>query len=168
MNNKKHLFDNPKNVKLVIRILYVSCFVLFAMDLVIHRHTVHPWESFTGFYAIHPFTGKRIPIYLANFVLMGYGTGAIFGCPAHDQRDFDFATKYDLPILPVVIPTDVEPKDFDLKGEAYTGPGRLANSAFLDGLTVEEAKSAVINRLEQDGVARETLQDFVDRSPSLA
>ena len=113
--------------------------------------------AFTGFYAVHPFTGKRIPIYLANFVLMGYGTGAIFGCPAHDQRDFDFATKYNLPILPVVIPNDVEPKDFDLKGEAYTGPGRLANSAFLDGLTVEEAKSAVIDRLEQDGVGERTV-----------
>lgn len=66
MNNKKHLFDNPKNVKLVIRILYVSCFVLFAMDLVIHRHTVHPWESFTGFYAIYGFLACVILVLLAR------------------------------------------------------------------------------------------------------
>lgn len=66
MNNKKHLFDNPKNVKLVIRILYISCFILFAMDLVIHRHTVHPWESFTGFYAIYGFLACVILVLLAR------------------------------------------------------------------------------------------------------
>ena len=66
MNNKKHLFDNPKNVKLVIRALYISCFVLFAMDLVIHRHTVHPWESFTGFYAIYGFLACVILVLLAR------------------------------------------------------------------------------------------------------
>jgi hypothetical protein len=66
MNNKKHLFDNPKNVKLLIRALYVSCFALFAMDLVIHRHTVHPWESFTGFYAIYGFLACVILVLLAR------------------------------------------------------------------------------------------------------
>ena len=66
MNDKKHLFDNPKNVKLVIRALYISCFVLFAMDLVIHRHTVHPWESFTGFYAIYGFLACVILVLLAR------------------------------------------------------------------------------------------------------
>ena len=66
MNNKKHLFDNPKNVKLVIRALYISCFVLFAMDLVIHRHTVHPWESFIGFYAIYGFLACVILVLLAR------------------------------------------------------------------------------------------------------
>ncbi len=66
MNNKKHLFDNPKNVKLLIRILYVSCFVLFAMDLVIHRHTVHPWESFTGFYAIYGFLACVVLVLIAR------------------------------------------------------------------------------------------------------
>jgi len=66
MNNKKHLFDNPKNVKLLIRTLYVTCFVLFAMDLVIHRHTVHPWESFTGFYAIYGFLACVILVLLAR------------------------------------------------------------------------------------------------------
>ena len=66
MNNKKHLFDNPKNVKLLIRTLYVTCFVLFAMDLVIHRHTVHPCESFTGFYAIYGFLACVILVLLAR------------------------------------------------------------------------------------------------------
>jgi len=66
MNNKKHLFDNPKNVKLLINILYLSCFVLFAMDLVIHRHTVHPWESFTGFYALYGFLACVILVLLAR------------------------------------------------------------------------------------------------------
>ena len=66
MNNKKHLCDNPKNVKLVIRMLYVSCFILFAMDLVIHRHTVHPWESFIGFYAIYGFLACVILVLLAR------------------------------------------------------------------------------------------------------
>jgi Ca2+/Na+ antiporter len=66
MNTKKYLFDNPKNVKLLIRALYVSCFVLFAMDLVIHRHTVHPWESFIGFYAIYGFLACVILVLLAR------------------------------------------------------------------------------------------------------
>jgi len=66
MNDKKHLFDNPKSVKLLIRALYISCFVLFAMDLVIHRHTVHPWESFIGFYAIYGFLACVILVLLAR------------------------------------------------------------------------------------------------------
>ncbi len=71
---------------------------------------------------------------VANFVLMGYGTGAIFGCPAHDQRDLDFARKYKLPVLPVVIPEGADAKTFAIGNEAYTGPGKLANSRFLDGM----------------------------------
>jgi leucyl-tRNA synthetase len=82
---------------------------------------------------------------------MGYGTGAIFGCPAHDQRDFDFATKYGLPIVPVVIPEGRDPRTFKLDGEAYDGPGRLANSQFLDGLAIEDAKAEVARRLEAIG-----------------
>ena len=80
---------------------------------------------------------------VANFVLMGYGTGAIFGCPAHDQRDLDFARKYELPVTPVVVPADADPKTFAIGNEAYVGPGKLANSRFLDGMTVEEAKAEV-------------------------
>src|SRR6185437_6184493 len=95
---------------------------------------------------------------VANFVLMGYGTGAIFGCPAHDQRDLDFARKYRLPVLPVVVPEDADPKDFEVDSEAYVGPGRLANSRFLDGLSVEAAKAEVARRLEADGRGARTVQ----------
>ena len=89
---------------------------------------------------------------VANFVLMGYGTGAIFGCPAHDQRDLDFARKYGLSVTPVVVPEGADPKTFDVGNEAYTGPGKLANSRFLDGMTVEQAKAEVASRLEKAGI----------------
>ena len=106
----------------------------------------------TGLTATHPLIpDRRLPVYVANFVLMGYGTGAIFGCPAHDQRDFEFATKYKLPIVPVVIPEGQDPATFDLGGEAYDGPGRLANSEFLNGLTIDEAKAEVASRMEAIG-----------------
>jgi leucyl-tRNA synthetase len=106
----------------------------------------------TGLLATHPLIpDTKLKVYVANFVLMGYGTGAIFGCPAHDQRDFDFATKYGLPIVPVVIPEGRDPRTFKLDGEAYDGPGRLANSQFLDGLAIEDAKAEVARRLEAIG-----------------
>jgi leucyl-tRNA synthetase len=92
---------------------------------------------------------------VANFVLMGYGTGAIFGCPAHDQRDWDFAKKYDLPILPVVVPDDAA--GFDVQKEPYVGPGKLANSQFLDGLDVDVAKNEVATRLEARGIGKRTV-----------
>jgi leucyl-tRNA synthetase len=98
----------------------------------------------------HPFQPDRLlPVYVANFVLMGYGTGAIFGCPAHDQRDLDFARKYGLAVIPVVRPEGVEPAAFYIQDEAYLGEGRIINSAFLDGMTVEKAKEAVARALEQ-------------------
>ena len=101
----------------------------------------------TGLRVKHPFVdGKTLPIYVANFILMEYGTGAIFGCPAHDQRDLDFARKYRLDVLPVVVPEDA--KDFAVENEAYTGPGRLANSDFLDGLDVDGAKAEIADRIE--------------------
>jgi leucyl-tRNA synthetase len=104
----------------------------------------------TGIVATHPLIpGRKLKVFVANFVLMGYGTGAIFGCPAHDQRDFEFATKYGLPITPVVIPEDQTAATFKLAGEAYDGPGRLANSEFLDGKSIEEAKTEIANRLEK-------------------
>jgi leucyl-tRNA synthetase len=99
----------------------------------------------TGHRVAHPFiAGKELPVYLANFILMDYGTGAIFGCPAHDERDFEFATKYKLAILPVV---DMP------EGESlpYTGPGKIVNSEFLTGKTVDEAKAAAIKELEKLG-----------------
>jgi leucyl-tRNA synthetase len=106
----------------------------------------------TGLRVRHPFVdGREMPVYIANFVLMGYGTGAIFGCPAHDQRDLDFARKYDLPVRPVVIPADAGAAMFAVGTEAFTGDGRLANSEFLDGLAVDDAKRAVIARLEAAG-----------------
>ena len=104
----------------------------------------------TGLRAKHPFVPEReLPIYVANFVLMEYGTGAIFGCPAHDQRDLDFARKYDLPVRPVVMPANEDPKSFSVGTEAYTGEGRLANSDFLDGLDVDAAKREVAERVER-------------------
>ena len=112
----------------------------------------------TGLTAAHPFDPDwKLPVMVANFVLMGYGTGAIFGCPAHDQRDLDFARKYQLNVTPVVVPSDADPKTFAVGKEAYTGPGKLANSRFLDGMTVEQAKSEVAARLEKDGIGERTV-----------
>ncbi|HBR84880.1 MAG TPA: leucine--tRNA ligase [Erythrobacter sp.] len=104
----------------------------------------------TGITAKHPFTGADLPVYIANFVLMDYGTGAIMAVPGHDQRDFEFATKYGLPIPRVVAPSaDQANKPFD--GEAEAGEGVLVNSDFLDGMEVEDAKRAIIARIEEQG-----------------
>jgi leucyl-tRNA synthetase len=106
----------------------------------------------TGLIATHPLIPDRqLPVFVANFVLMGYGTGAIFGCPAHDQRDLEFARKYGRPVLPVVLPEGADPAGFTIADEAYVGPGRLFNSGFLDGLEVEAAKARVIEKLEALG-----------------
>ena len=99
----------------------------------------------SDFFAEHPFIkNKKIPIFFANFVLMDYGTGAIFGCPAHDQRDFDFAKKYELEIIEVV--SDGAKKKLN---KAYTGNGKIINSDFLDGLDIVKAKEKVINEIEK-------------------
>jgi leucyl-tRNA synthetase len=100
--------------------------------------------------ARHPFTGAELPVYIANFVLMEYGTGAVMGVPGHDQRDFEFATKYELPIMRVVA-TDPARADEPFKGEAEAGDGVIVNSDFLGGMTVEDAKQAVITRAEEGG-----------------
>jgi leucyl-tRNA synthetase len=111
----------------------------------------------TGIRALHPFDAKLgLPVYVANFVLMAYGTGAIFGCPAHDQRDLDFARKYKLPVLPVVIPEGADPKTFTIGKEAYLGSGRLGNSRFLDGMDIETAKVEVSKRIEAAGQGQRT------------
>src|SRR5260370_10499738 len=103
----------------------------------------------TGMKAIHPFDPAwQLPVYVANFILMDYGTGAIFGCPAHDQRDLDFANTYGLGNTPVVAPPDVDAKSFAVTDTAYDGDGRLINSRFLDGMTIAEAKQEVARRLE--------------------
>ena len=87
-------------------------------------------------------------MYVANFILMDYGTGAIFGCPAHDQRDLDFANKYGLGNTPVVCPPEQDPATFVITDTAYEGDGRMINSRFLDGMTIEQAKEVVARRLE--------------------
>ena len=98
---------------------------------------------FTGLHVKHPvLEGQTLPVYVANFVLMDYGTGAIFGCPAHDQRDLDFARKYDLPVVPVVLPADGDAASFAVGNEAYTDAGTIYNSEFLDGLSIDDAKKA--------------------------
>ena len=105
----------------------------------------------TGLVALHPFNRNReLIIFVANFVLMNYGTGAIFGCPGHDQRDLDFARKYGLDVLPVVCPHNCAGSEFIVTDKAFTGDGRLVNSDFLNGLSVKDAQSAVAERLVQD------------------
>ncbi|HEY0148039.1 MAG TPA: leucine--tRNA ligase [Allosphingosinicella sp.] len=105
----------------------------------------------TGLRVRHPMDSAwELPLYIANFVLMDYGTGAVFGCPAHDQRDLDFARKYGLPVTRVVAPSPEEAAD-PIGGEAYTGPGRLVNSRFLDGLSAQDGIREVIARAEADG-----------------
>ena len=107
---------------------------------------------FTGAHAVNPFTGEPIPVYLADYVLATYGTGAIMAVPGQDQRDWDFAKAYDLPIIRTVQP----PEDFD--GEAYTGDGPAINSEWLDGLGVADAKAKAIDWLEAEGIGERTVQ----------
>ena len=103
----------------------------------------------TGLKVTHPFDpGWHLPVYVANFVLMDYGTGAIFGCPAHDQRDLDFSRAYGLGATPVVCPPGVDPATFTIEAEAYDGDGTLINSRFLDGMAIPQAKAEVARRLE--------------------
>ena len=107
---------------------------------------------FTGAYAINPVNDQKIPIWVADYVLMTYGTGAIMAVPGQDQRDWDFAEVYDLPIIRTVEP----PADFD--GKAYTGEGAAINSGFLDGLEVEDAKAKIIAWLEEKGLGTTKVQ----------
>ena len=104
----------------------------------------------TGIRAIHPFDPSwKLPVFVANFILMEYGTGAIYGTPAHDQRDLDFANKYGLGNTPVVCPEGQDPQTFIITDAAYDGDGRIINSRFLDGLTIPQAKEEVAERLER-------------------
>jgi len=104
----------------------------------------------TGLSVIHPLDPSiRLPVFVANFVLMDYGTGALFGCPGHDQRDLDFARKYQLPVIRVVAAEGEE--NAPIQDEAYTGPGRMVNSRFLDGMSADDARAAVIARAEAEG-----------------
>src|SRR5436190_252694 len=112
----------------------------------------------TALEAMHPLDPKRrVPVYVANFVLMEYGTGALFGCPAHDQRDLDFARKYGLPVIPVVLPPGADPRSFVIGDTPYVDDGTLYNSEFMNGLSVRDAKRAVGERLEQLGKGQRTI-----------
>ena len=108
----------------------------------------------TGFVTKHPFIpGKNMPIFVANFILMDYGTGAVFGCPAHDQRDLDFAIKYNLEIIKVISPK-ITPTNVDDRANAYTGEGTLINSSFLNGLAIADAKKKIIKKIEDDKIGK--------------
>jgi leucyl-tRNA synthetase len=105
----------------------------------------------TGLSVEHPLDPDiHLPVYVANFVLMDYGTGAVFGCPAHDQRDLDFARKYHLPVVRVVADGDQTQPEFE-GDEAWTGAGLIVNSHWMDGMTIDQAKAAVIAKAEHDG-----------------
>jgi leucyl-tRNA synthetase len=107
----------------------------------------------TELYVKHPFIKEKyIPIYVANFILMDYGTGAIYGCPAHDQRDLDFARKYNLDVIPVICPEKEKEETFQIKNEAFVEDGLLINSEFLNGLNVERAKEEIINKIETENI----------------
>ena len=106
----------------------------------------------TGLRVRHPFDARRtLPLYVANFVLMDYGTGAIFGCPAHDQRDLEFARVQGLPVIPVVCPPDTDADAVEIGDTAYTGDGTAINSDFLNGLTVAAAKARAVAALDERG-----------------
>ena len=112
----------------------------------------------TNLLAFHPFKKEtKLPIYIANFVLMDYGTGAIFGCPAHDQRDLDFANKYKLNILPVVKPEEADPKKFIIASKAYIEDGIIYNSDFLNGLSVNQAIEKAIKVITKEKIGEKKI-----------
>jgi leucyl-tRNA synthetase len=148
--------DHPLAQELAAKNAALKAFVLECQSLGTSEAAIETAEKMgfdTGLTVTHPFDPMwRVPVYVANFVLMEYGTGAIFGCPAHDQRDLDFARKYKLPVKAVVVPADADPATFAVANEAYTGEGRLAHSDFMNGMEVTAAKTAAIVKLETLGV----------------
>ena len=112
----------------------------------------------TSLFVEHPLIkNKQLPVFIANFILMDYGSGAIFGCPAHDQRDLDFARKYNLDVVPVILPKDKNRGSYKIISEAYTGEGALINSSFLDGLSIEQAKERVFENLREKGLVEKKI-----------
>ncbi len=112
----------------------------------------------TGFFVDHPFIkNKKLPVYIANFVLKEYGLGAIFGCPAHDQRDLDFANEYNLDVIPVVKPADSFKKNFKVDTLAFVDDGIIINSSFLNGMSIENAKDKIIKELEEKKIGRKKI-----------
>ena len=110
------------------------------------------------YFVKHPLIkDKFLPVYVANFILMDYGSGAIYGCPAHDQRDLDFANKYDLDVIPVILPENYDKDSFEILNEAYIGNGILINSDFLNGLDIKKAQDKIINYLETKKVGKKKI-----------
>ncbi len=109
----------------------------------------------TELFVEHPFIkDKRIPVYIANFVLKEYGLGAIFGCPAHDQRDLDFANEYKLDVIPVVKPSNFSDEELKIKKKAFVDDGIIFNSDFLNGLSIEDAKKRIVEKIEDKKIGR--------------
>ncbi len=142
--------QHPLAIELAAKNTALAAFVEECNRLGVSEETIEKAEKKgfdTGLKAKHPFKpGENLPLYVANFVLMDYGTGAIFACPAHDQRDLDFARKYGLPVTPVIRPRDQE--TIDIANEAYMEDGIVFNSDFLNGLNAGEAKKAAIQKLQ--------------------
>ena len=140
-------FENEKNFQ----IFKEKCLKIGTTEEAIANAEKEGFES--NFFVEHPFLKKKLPIYAANFVLMDYGTGAVFGCPAHDQRDHDFAKKYKLEIIEVVS-NDI---GHDVSKKAYTGTGKIINSNFLNNLNTEEAKLKVIETLVSKKIGKQKI-----------
>ncbi len=112
----------------------------------------------TNLFVDHPFIKeKKLPIFIANFVLKEYGLGAIFGCPAHDQRDLDFAREYNIEVIPVVKPLNIEEIDFKIKNKAFIEDGLIINSSFLNGMSIKEGKDKIINEIEKRSIGRKKI-----------
>ncbi|QLK57720.1 leucine--tRNA ligase [Ehrlichia ruminantium] len=145
-------FDHPI-LKYVNDVQLIQLIDSFDRKDLIDESSINTVEKFginSGLVARHPLLDVDLPIYVANFVLMNYGTGAVFCCPAHDQRDFDFAKKYSLPIKQVIFPE----QNIDLEREAYVGSGIMGCSGFLDGMTVDDAKKSIIEKLISLGICK--------------
>jgi leucyl-tRNA synthetase len=148
--------DHPLSAELAAADPGLAAFVAECARMATSEEAIEQAEKVgydTGLRCRNPLAPEQeLPVYVANFVLMDYGTGAIFGCPAHDQRDLEFARKYGLPVVPVVLPPGEDPERFTIGDEAYLGDGGLINSDFLNGLDVAAAKQRAIEELERQGV----------------
>ena len=156
---RKLIADSPEKAK-------VEAFVHKVVNMDRIQRAADDLEKegvFTGRYCLNPVTGERMPIYVANFVLMGYGTGAVMAVPAHDQRDFEFARKYELPMKVVITPAQpegagqAEPLKAENLTEAYTEPGVLVDSGEFSGLANEQAKAKITDSLAARGIGRKTV-----------
>ena len=128
----------------------------YLSDIDRNSTTLEKEGCFTGSYAVNPLTGKNVPVYIANYILMDYGTGAIMAVPAHDQRDFDFAAKYGIDIIPVIDPENPDIDINDLK-EAFVAEGTMINSGDFNGLNNKEAMPKIIDYIESKGIGKKTV-----------